>query len=361
MSQFFEDSQSHLWWIDVDEIAIMLRMWAQEKSHITALSIHPSNDEGMQELRFNQAKFRRHRERFHQEEMGRVSQNIYNSPESVVNQLINRYQEIPRLEEQKRRYFRRVQHHNNEEVDRRVAWGERGLASAQITRDLSTAIFMCCIPVSGLGLSAAMLAQLSGSTFQGISTYQDTGNAGAAIATGVFSFKSSLMVLPATAGRVAQIVFAIVNTGNRAVANSAITMMTLPPESSRTFTDVLRQDLLTSGINEALNTATGPVLEQINDRLSGAVLPIFTSVARDIGNSALTTQITSSLQTRDPQQASPGGRTRVQPGRSAQTVGSRDALWESTPFYQFYLTGDPHVLLSQTQLYIRGRMLRRGE
>jgi len=359
-SDFFQDTRGNLWWADFESISIMLRMWSQAKAYTETISIIEQND--LQELDFNQSRFRALRERYHQQEMGNVSQNIYTAPQLVVTQLLERYQQIPRLEQQKRRQFQRVQSHNYQVIDRRVTRAERTVTALQFTRDISGAIFMCCIPVSGLGVGAAMAARLAGSVFQGVATYQDTGNAGAAIATSVLSFKSSLMVLPETAGRAAQILFTVVNTGNTAVANSAVRMMTVEPGSTTNFTDVLRGELVSGGFD----AAASPILGAVGDRLGGSVMPVAVEITGGQATSALSGAVSAAMQ-----QPRGGGssnsrmrgviavarlRHEVERRRSAAV----DAAWESSPLYQYLATGDRNVLLSEAQRYVMGNLLRQG-
>ncbi len=357
-SDFFQDTQGNLWWADLDAISTMLRSWSQAKAYNETISVVEQN--GLQELNFDATRFRRERERLHQIEIGSVSEHIYTAPDRVVTQLVGRYQDIPRQEEEKSRTFRRVQSHNNRIITDRVTMAERTVTALQFTRDASAAIFMCCIPVSGLGAGAAMAARLAGSVFQGVANYQDNGNVGAAIATGVFSFKSSLMVLPATATRGAQILFSIVNTGNRTVANTAINMMTVENRNASTFTDVLRGQL----VNAGFDAASGQVLGAINSRLGGTVLPIVVEQVGGQAASALAGQVNSALGS----SSSPGGSAspavaaaRIQQRLARERASATEAAWQSTPFYRFMATGDPTALLSEAQQYVMGNMLRRGD
>ncbi len=359
-SDFFEDTNGHLWWADFDAITVMLRMWSQAKAYVDTFSVREHN--GIQELNFDQGRFRIAREHNHQQEMARVSENIYSSPDTVVSQLVGRYQEIPRLEQQRRTQFQRVQSHNHQLISRRVTRAERTVTALQFTRDASAAIFMCCIPASGLGMGAAMLARLGGSVFQGIATYQDTGNAAAALATSVLSFKSSLMALPESAGRAAQIIFTIVNSGNVAVGNSAIRMMTVDRGSATTFTNVLTTELSTAG----LGAVSGPLLGRVTDRLGGQVLPVLVNVAGDRATSALGGELADAIQPSGGQGSSitsaAGADTAVRLQREIENRRSAtdEAAWQSTPFYRYLATGDPTVLLSQSQQYVMANLLRQG-
>ncbi|MEZ5346373.1 MAG: hypothetical protein R2681_12555 [Pyrinomonadaceae bacterium] len=356
-SDFFEDTAGNQWWADFDEIGITLRMWAQAKAYLDSITIVENND--LREQVFDASGFRAARERYHQREMGTVSEFIYTDPNRVVAQLIDRYQDQPRLENQRRRQTQRMQSHNHQVISRRVTMAERTVTALQFTRDISAAIFMCCIPVSGLGAGAAMLARLGGSVFQGVATYQDTGNAGAAFVSGALSFKSSLMVLPETAGRAAQIIFTIVNTGNTAVGNSAVRMMTVERGSTTSFTNVLREEL----VNGGLSAASEPVIGAINDRLAGQVLPIMTGIARDQAASA----VASALQPADGQATTNStARRAIAAARLRQELNSRqratdEAAWRSTPFYRYMESGDPNVLLSEAQQHVMGYLLRRGD
>ncbi len=359
-SDFFEDTNGNLWWADFDAITVMLRMWSQAKAHVDTFAVREHN--GIQELNFDAGRFRIAREHNHQQEMARLSENIYTSPDTVVSQLVGRYQEIPRLEQRRRTQFQRVQSHNHQLISRRVTRAERTVTALQFTRDASAAIFMCCIPASGLGMGAAMLARLGGSVFQGMATYQDTGNAGAALATAVLSFKSSLMALPESAGRAAQIVFTIVNSSNVAIGSSAIRMMTVERGSATTFTNVLTGELATAG----LGAVSGPLLERVNQRLGGQVLPVLVGFAADQGTSALGGQVADALQPSGDQGrsiSSAGGA--LAQARLLQEIESRrsatdQAAWQSTPFYRYLATADPSALLSQSQQYVMANLLNRG-
>ncbi len=366
-SEFFNDTNGNLWWADFDQIIILLRMWSQAKAYTETITVSEHN--GLQELNLDQSRFRGLRETLHQREIGTVSENIYANPQNVFSHLVGRYQDIPRLEEQKRRQFNRVQSHNHQLIERRVTRGERTVAVLQFTRDVSAAIFMCCIPVAGLELGPAMALRLAGSVFQGISNYEDTGNAASALATGVFSFKSSLLGLPESANRAAQIIFTIVNTGNQAVANSAISMLTVNDRSATTFTNVLRGELISGGFD----IAATPILSAVNSRLDGNVLPIAVetlagrgvSAAAGATNDALPQPAQSTTQT--PNQTPPNsGNQPANAARIRQELLRRSSQAhplqgiENTPFYRYLLTGDENQLLSRAQQYVMGNLLRRG-
>ena len=208
-----------------------------------------------------------------------------------------------------------------------------------------------------------MLLQGGVSVFQGVGTYQDTGNVGVAIATSALSFKSQVFVLPQTATRVAQIIFKIVTRGGEAVLNSGIRMMTIERNSTTTFTNVLTQELTSAGLGEA----SGPLLGAINNRLSGKVLPVLVDVAGGQGTTALATPIAGALQPSDNQGTSNSTvRGAIAADRLRQEIERRrneanEARWQLTPLYRYLATGDPTMLLSQAQLYVMGNLLRKGD
>ena len=224
-TDFFYDTSGNLWWCDLDAISNTLRDWSQAQANVDALSIDKRNP--VWELNFDQRRFRNDRERHRLREMGYVAQNISTAPDRVVSQLVRCYQQTPGLEQVRRSQFRIVQIHNSGVINGRVTAVERIVIGLRITRDVSATIFMCCIPGLGLGRGLSMLLQGGVSVFQGVGTYQDTGNVGVAIATSALSFKSQVFVLPQTATRVAQIIFKIVTRGGEAVLSSGIRMMTI--------------------------------------------------------------------------------------------------------------------------------------
>lgn len=366
---FFDDTQGNLWWADLDAISILLRRWAQAKAYAETMRI-PETD-GFQELSFNAARFQHKRETYHQREMAKVSQNIYSNPRNVVSQLIEKYNDIPRLQQEKDRTVRAVLSHNHQRLATIVRRTENTITALQITRDLSAAIFMCCIPGAGLSVEAAVLARLAGNIFQGFGTYQDTGNAVAAIATGVLSFKSSLFVLPATAGGSAQILFSVINTSNTTIANTAVRTLTVERGSGSNFTSILREEIISAGLSEA----TSPILEAVDERLEGKLIPIFInealSRADESGRSTVAERISNSLnpssngQSSSPTSSNSRVRGQIAVARLRQEINQRsqqqqEAAWQAIPFNRFLATGDQNVLSSPPQQYVMGNLLRQG-
>ena len=351
----FLDASGNPWVFNVDEISIGLRMWAQAKANIQALIIRTSSDDdALQEVHFDNQVFTQLRNQYHEEEMAKVSVDIYNTPETILNQLTSRYRAIPRLERQLRSIYNRHRRHNSNEITQRVSRGQVGVDLSRGVRDISASIFMCCIPLASLGFTAGMMSRLGVSIFQATSSYRDSQNevgvsrsasAAAGLATAVLTFTSTLMVLPRTAEGAVKIVFNIVNIGNTAVSNSAINMITLNRNSSRTFTNILGEQLI-AGIGQE---ATGSILGAIEERLVTRPLGAIIQASRERGNAYLSSQIMDRV------------RSRNTPGRRLPQTINRQTISITANFGGFHITPSTESVYfpSLNETTAINRMLRR--
>ncbi|MEZ5344594.1 MAG: hypothetical protein R2681_03465 [Pyrinomonadaceae bacterium] len=381
-NNFFEDPRGNLWWSDIDAIDILLRRWAQLKAYAESMKIIETgavdNFHTVRELSFDAARFQNRRQSYHQREMGTVSQNLYSNPETVVRQLIEKYNDIPRLEAQKARIVREVMSHNNQMLNRLQTRLQNTVTGLQTTRNLSAAIFMCCIPGAGLSVEAAILTSLSGSIFSGIGTYQDTGNIAAAGATQNLEFISSLFALIPVVGVVgagvsagSKFIFAISSAMRTGATNTAIRTMTVEPGTSSTFTTVLREELISAG----LGAATSQLTSAIGERIEGELIPVFVDVGMNTafgaGTGVLNERISNALEPSASAQNSGGASTntevrgriavaRLQSEINQRSQQQQEAAWQSIPFNRFLATGDRNQLNSPAQQYVSGNLLRRN-
>lgn len=353
----FTDLQGVEWQADLAGCQWMIRAWAQEKANLAALSVHQSG--GLRELRFNQREFRRERDRLYIEKLSAFEAGVIQNGQIGVNILAECFRQTPRLQAQVRERFAAVSRHNTREIDRRVTFGETMVTGLRLVRDVSTIVFMACIPASGLGMGAAMLARLAGSVFQGVGTYQDTGNIGAAVANANFAFVSSLMSLPEGASRTAQVVFTIHNTANTAVRNTAVSLMTQP--NGANFTGVLRDQIISEIGGEVGNRLIG----ELNTKIAQAALPL----------------VADQFTLAPPRGAAPGGGAaaaalrfdargvpaslravefarQMRAARRARSEAEADYAMMNTPFVTYLRTGDPIDLMSQAERHVRGYLLR---
>ncbi|WP_373635432.1 hypothetical protein [Yoonia sp. SS1-5] len=353
----FIDGAGVEWQIDYEGCLQILRQWAQARARMTALRVVTDSSD-MQEMRFDADKFRRFRERYYDEEGAAFSARLIADGSDGVRMLAAKYEDIPRLQEQAQARFRRVTSHNMHRVNENVTLGENIVTGLQLTRDISGIIFMCCIPAAaasgGLSLGGAMLARLGGSVFQGVGTWQDTGSAIAGLASANFAFTSSLLSLPPSAGRAAQVVFYMHNTTNTVVRNAALAYLT-PGQNTRPFTETLRSQL----VQEIGGQGAEALLGAIGGKIATSVLPVLVDASGGSTASAGTLNAALDRIAGTPETLRGDAlRSWMEERRQAQNRAAAELAWTQTPFYRFMGSGDRRDLLTSSQQFVNDNLLR---
>jgi len=364
----FTDATGANWQIDYEGCEVLVRAWSQEKAWNENVSIR--RNEEMWEVEFDSHAARLARQSTFIDKMGELDELLINDASQAVRLLAACHTEIPRLNRSWRDRFSTVNERNMQSVNRRVERAEFGLSVAQAVRDSAGMLLMALIPISSLGVTAALLANLGGSVFQGVGVYQDTGNASAAFLTANFSFTSSLLVLPAGGSRGATAIFKIHQTVTNATRNAAVSMMIKPKENPRVFTDALINEIATGTASVAFGQQLQSKLNQaIADTTFSALIPVVREGLKETATTGSRprwrTEMSNVMVVDATSHRGPNFlrahelRRQIDEANRRRRRQQQQRAFEASPFGRYFLSGDARDLMSDAERYVRGFLLTR--
>ena len=381
----FTDRSGAEWQIDYDGCLVLLRIWAQAKARLNTTGVRRDSG-GWEILTHDALAFRSERQRLFEQLCQGFDQRLLENPDRAVSFLVDRATETPRLEREFRRRRRSVIGSNMDRVANRVLATQVTIAGLQIAQAAAQVVAISMVTGGAGGLAAAAsaseMAILGGGSAaiavaNGVGAYHSSGgNVGVAIATGGFSFVSTLLAVPVPGASMSYVL--VVTSSALNATNAAVVDYASGGSQARTFTEALRRE----GANEAGGFLRGQALNlvssvapRLNAEMANALIPVIvsadvgTGVQSGVGRGLLPLRGAQARSMSDATAA--GGAVEAMPQgmRNAgvqDIIGARqqarasEAAFQSTEFYQMIAHPDRRETMGWAERRVRGNLLRRA-